>query len=50
MLLVDSKFRKHRYSYPNDIQFILESVHDILANSGVKKSIMGRSSVRKMDE
>ena len=23
---------------------------DILANSGVKKSIMGRSSVRKMDE
>ena len=27
-----------------------ESVHDILANSGVKKSIMGQSSVGKMDE
>ena len=27
-----------------------ESVHDIMANSGVKKSIMSRSSVGKMDE
>ena len=50
MLLVDSKCRntviltgmKHNSSQ--------KVFHDILANSGVKKSIMGRSSVGKMDE
>ena len=41
---------EHRYSYRIDLYFIPESVSSITNNNGVKYSIMGRSSVGKMDE
>ena len=50
VLLVGSKCRKHRYSYGLTNTSSRKVFHDIFSYSGVKKSIMGRSSVGKLDE
>ena len=50
MLLVGSKCRKHRYSYGLTNTSSRKVFHDIFSYSGVKKSIMGQSSVGKLDE
>ena len=48
VLLVDSKCRKHCNSYKMKYSLSRRVFHDILANSGEKRSIMGWSSVGKM--